>query len=90
MILRIAREKVGHRQGPTSQTPNPTQGWAFAFAAIWLDASTDVAAKELEPLGPGHELELAFQARAHLRAVDDAAGGRVVGHLLERHGARGM
>src|SRR5450631_820138 len=36
MILRIAREKVGHRQGLTTQTPNLHQGWAFALVATWL------------------------------------------------------
>ena len=33
MILRIAREKVGHRQGHTkTKCPTSTQGGAFAFA----------------------------------------------------------
>lgn len=45
----------------------------------------NVAAEELEPLGPGHELEVALEAFVHLRAIDDRAAGRVVGHLLERH-----
>jgi hypothetical protein len=38
MILRIAREKVGHRQGPYKQTPNLHTGWAFAFVVFFLEA----------------------------------------------------
>ena len=31
MIVWIAHAKVGHRQAPFKQKPNPKKGWAFAF-----------------------------------------------------------
>ena len=35
MILRIAREKVGHRQGPIkTKRPTTARGWAFAFVLV--------------------------------------------------------
>src|SRR5687767_6002149 len=41
MILRIAREKVGHRQGPISQTPHRIPGGAFAFGPSERPALAD-------------------------------------------------
>jgi hypothetical protein len=51
------------------------------LVSVW-----NVPAQQLQPLGPGHHLEVPLQARVHLRAVDDRAGLRVVAHLLQRPG----
>jgi hypothetical protein len=45
----------------------------------------DVFAEQLQPLGAGHHLEVPLEARVHLRAVDDRAGGCVISHLLQGH-----
>ena len=50
-----------------------------------LVAVGDVFAKQRQPLGAWHDLEVALQAGVHLGAVDHHAGGSVVGHLLQGH-----
>jgi len=50
-----------------------------------LVAVGHVPAKELQPLGARHDLEVALEAGVHLRAVDNRAAAGVVGHLLQRH-----
>ena len=50
-----------------------------------LVAVRDVPAQQLQPLRPGHHLEVSLQPEVHLGAIDDGAGGRVVGHLLKGH-----
>jgi len=50
-----------------------------------LVAIGNVAAQQLQPLGAGHDLEVALQAQVHVRAVDHRSRLRVIGHLLKRH-----
>jgi len=48
-------------------------------------AIRDVPTPHLQPPRPGHHPKIPLQAEVHLRAVDDAAGGRVVAHLRKGH-----
>lgn len=51
-----------------------------------LEAVGNVAAKQCQPVDPGHELKVSLEGLVQLGAIQDHPGSSVVPHLLEGEG----